>query len=68
MAAKICLNSGHDKDVTQAAPIIFCNTPQQLIVEYTLLISNYEGANTLPTSTLVVALFSPQQMLTFEGA
>jgi hypothetical protein len=27
-----------------------------------------EGASTLPTSTLVVALFSPQQMLAFEGA
>ena len=27
-----------------------------------------EGASTLPTSTLAVALFNPQQMLTFEGA
>jgi hypothetical protein len=57
-AAKICLNGGHDKDVTQAAPTIFCYTPQGLIVEYTLLISNSEGANTLPTSTLAVALFA----------
>ncbi len=59
MAAKICLNGSPNKDVTQATPTIFSNTPQWLIVEYTLLILNSEGANTLPPSTLV---------LTFEGA
>ncbi len=39
----------------------------KLIARYVLIPSS-EGASTLPTSTLAVALFNPQQMLTFEGA
>jgi hypothetical protein len=65
-------------------PFILCTTSTvRLIVEH-FTTSNYivgfhrvvksietltsEGASTLPTSTLAVALFNPQQMLTFEGA
>ncbi len=44
-ALKICPNGKcHDGDVTRAAPIIFCDTPRRLIVEYILPILNSAGA------------------------
>jgi hypothetical protein len=76
-ALKICLNGKcHDGDVTRAAPIIFCDTPRWLIVEYILLIPNSAGAWThqaqLPSPTKLnddfwlVVKFVP--ILIFDGA
>ena len=77
MALKICLNGKcHDGVVSQAAPIIFCDTPRRLIVEYILLIPNSAGAWThqaqLPSPTKpndnirLVVEFIP--ILIFDGA
>jgi hypothetical protein len=65
-------------------PFILCTTSTVRLIVKHFTTSNYivsfhrvieliqtltsEGAFTLPTSTLVVALFNPQQVLTFEGA
>jgi hypothetical protein len=69
-AAKICLN-GY---VTQATPLIFCDKPRRLIVEYFFLIPNSAGAwthqaqlslSTKPNNDFVME-FIP--ILIFDGA